>query len=173
MQIAWRASEGNLAYWRTFTREREARGADAGADAAFGQRVVQGLARAIEKKQPLWVETSRGINPSVQRTATRPSVIGATVYLLSDGACASACLDFADRLLAMPGTRVVGAETNGDGLLMDIRTLQMPSGLTSIAVPQKIYLNRRRGHLERYRADTAYPGPWKDGAVKQRVIGLP
>jgi hypothetical protein len=172
-QVAWRASAGNLEFWRAFTRERDARGAEAKEDAAFGRRVAQGLAKAIAQKQSLWIETSRGINPSVQRGAFRPSLFAATVYLLSDGACASACLDFADRLLAMPGTRVIGADTDGDGLLMDIRTLPMPSGLTSIAVPQKIYLNRRRGHLERYRAEVAYAGPWADVAVKQWVIGLP
>ncbi|MCC6243287.1 MAG: hypothetical protein IT353_10625 [Gemmatimonadaceae bacterium] len=172
LQIGWRATQENLAYWRNWTREQERQLPDTATDVVFGRSVIRGLTGALARKQPLWIETSRGINPSVNRGPARPSVIGATVMLLSDGACFSACLDFADRVLAMPGTRLIGADTDGDGLLMEIRTIPLPSGLTSVAIPQKIALNRKRGHRERYRVDLPYTGPWSDDALKVWVAGL-
>ncbi len=169
VEIAWRASPDNLAHWRTWVAERERRGPDARGELRFGRGIVEGMSRAIGRGESLYVERGHGINPSVQRDVRRPTLFPAVVSLLSDGTCASACLDFADVLLSMPGTRVLGADTGGDGLLMDIRVLPVPSGLVSIAVPQKVYVNRRRGHMQAYVADIRFPGPWTDGAVVRWV----
>ncbi len=169
IEVAWRASPDNLAHWRQWMTDRERRGSAAGEELSFGRRIVDGMSRSLARGESLYVERGEGINPSVRRDAPRKGVFPAAVSLLSDGSCASACLDFADLLLSMPGTRVVGADTGGDGLLMEIRVLPVPSGLLSIAVPQKVYVNRRRGHLERYEADVRFSGPWTDEAVVRWV----
>ena len=138
--------------------------------------MLKGLEQAIEHHDSLWIARHRGINPPAARDpalATRPSLFPATVALLSDGACASACLDFADEVLSMPGTTLLGADTGADGLLMEIRGAPLPSGLMSIAVPMKAYVNRKRGFLERYKADVTFGGPWTDEAVVRWVVSLP
>ena len=127
--------------------EMAARGAVGKTNAATGRAVSKGLASAIERRDSLWTTHNRGINPAAVRDpsrAARPSLFPARVALLSDGACASACLDFADEVLSMPGTSVIGADTGADGLLMEIRAAPLPSGLMSIAVPMKAYVNRKR-----------------------------
>jgi hypothetical protein len=94
-----------------------------------------------------------------------------TVVLLTSGRCASACLDFADRVLAVPGVLHVGQETSADTVYMEIRTERLPSGLGTLYLPTKVYRNRRRGHNEPYRPSLVYPGAiGDDGAVKRWVL---
>lgn len=176
VEIAWRASADNLAHWRQYAEEMTARGATGKDNAATGRAVVKGLAQAIEHHDSLWTTHNRGINPAATRDPSRvarPSLFPANVALLSDGTCASACLDFADEVLSMPGTMLLGADTGADGLLMEIRAAPLPSGLMSIAVPMKARVNRKRGYLERYKADVTFDGPWTDDAVVQWVVSQP
>ena len=176
IEIAWRASADNIAHWQRYADENAARGEVGKGNAANGRSVVNGLSQARARGDSLMTTRFRGRNPSTVRDparTARPSLFPASVALLSDGTCASACLDFADEVLSMPGTSVLGADTGADGLLMEIRTAPLPSGLMSIAVPMKAYVNRKRGYLEAYKADVRFDGPWTDEAVIKWVLSQP
>jgi hypothetical protein len=81
-------------------------------------------------------------------------------------------LDFADIALHLPGTQLVGMDTSGDGLLMEVRDQDLPSGLSRVILPLKVYRGRARGALEAYRADVTYDGVWDDLPVRAWVIEL-
>lgn len=172
IRIGWRASAENLEYWKDWTRKQAERGGDAGSEIAYGEKVIAGMERAIARGDVLWTESSIGKNPPVARRTGRKPLFEAQVYMLSDGTCASACLDFADRVLHMPGVSLIGADTSGDGLLMEIRIERSPSGMASAKIAQKIYLNRGRGHLETYSADIEHTGAWDDAALATWVQSL-
>lgn len=172
IRIGWRASADNLEYWKDWTKAQAERGDAAGSEIAYGEKVIAGLQGAIARGDVLWTESSVGKNPPVARRTDRKPLFAAKVYMLSDGSCASACLDFADRALQMPGVSLIGAGTSGDGLLMEIRIERSPSGMASAKIAQKIYLNRSRGHLETYSADIEHTGAWDDAAVAAWVQNL-
>lgn len=83
------------------------------------------------------------------KAETSPSLTSARVVLLTDADCASACLDFADILLPL-GAIHAGQPTFADTVYMDIRTVELPSKLGRLSIPQKVYRNRPRGHNQAY-----------------------
>ena len=72
------------------------------------------------------------------------------MILLTDLLCGSACLDFADIMLKLPGVIHAGQPTWAHTVYMDIRSLALPSKLGSFCIPQKVYPNRIRGNNQPY-----------------------
>lgn|GEM_PF-3410980 len=70
------------------------------------------------------------------------------------------------------GRPILPMLTQRDGMLMDLRTILAPSGMVSTGVPQKIYLDRNRGHMEPSRADERYLGRWTDAELSAWVRTL-
>jgi hypothetical protein len=110
---------------------------------AFRDRVI--AARAAGES---WVEQDAG------RTLTRADVVArhghlhrfdAKVALLTDGECVSACLDFADIVLQVPGVVHVGQTTGADSVYLVGSRSRMPSGNT-LVMPVKVWRNRTRGN---------------------------
>jgi hypothetical protein len=85
-------------------------------------------------------------------------VLASKVVLLTDGWCASACLDFADLLLAIPGVRHVGAATYADAVYIDNRSVRLPSDLGWFGFSMKVYRGRPRGHNQPYVPTSPYEG---------------
>lgn len=83
-------------------------------------------------------------------------------YLVTDGACASACLDFADVMRRLPGVTHVGAATSADTIYMENTGAPLPSGLTSLSYSMKVYKNRERGGNEWYDPHVRWPSPPQD-----------
>ena len=81
--------------------------------------------------------------------AVRPAS-KARVLFLTDGSCGSACLDFADLMLKLPNVFHIGQETGADTVYMDIRHVDLPSGLGSFSLAQKVYRDRPRKHNQSY-----------------------
>ena len=77
-------------------------------------------------------------------TRTVESPVTADVIVITDGACASSCLNFMDELLALPGVRHVGEETSSDTQYIDVRWVDLPSGIGRLWVPLKVYRDRLR-----------------------------
>ena len=96
----------------------------------------------------------------------------AKVYVLSNGSCGSSCLNFADTVLMVPGVKLIGAATSADGVYMDVRSVDLPSGLGSVTFAQKVERGGGRAELEYYDADIAYDGAWSDAAVRKWVMGV-
>lgn len=177
--VDWRASPGNRDYIAEFTPEL-ARQFGAGSEIVqWAHRAHDGIDGAISRGEAFWRDREPGETGEIavsggytQQRPNGPSPIPARVYVLSNGVCASACLDFADIILHIPGVQLVGGDTSGDGLMMEIRTTNLPSGLVQVGLPMKVYRGRGRGPLESYRADIGYDGVWSDEAVRAWVMEL-
>ncbi len=175
----WRVSAANRDYIAGLAPELIER---FGADSEIGQwvvRVCDGISAALARGDALWRQREDGQTGPFPTgggfTRQRPqgaSPFPARVYVLSNGTCASACLDFADIVLHVPGVRLIGADTGADGLLMEVREQTLPSGLVSIVLPMKVIRGRARGSMEAYAADAAYDGVWTDEAVCAWVMKL-
>ncbi len=173
--VDWRGSEGNADYWRAWSaRMREEFGVFSGSwlrAVAISDRLREAAAKSV----PFYRDGSDETGPSGGQSKRRPngdSPFAAKVYVLSNGACASSCLNFADRVLFVPGVQLIGLDTYGDGMLMDVRSETLPSGLARIVLPQKVARGRGRGALEVYAADVRYDGAWDDASVRAWVMGL-
>ncbi|MEO0830144.1 MAG: S41 family peptidase, partial [Pseudomonadota bacterium] len=122
--VDWRASSGNIAELR---RQAEADISDPPIDL---------LEKACAAGETLARATATVTEPEGEAP---PSPFAGRVFLLTDGACASACLDFADIARRLPGVVHVGRPTNADTLYIEVRGEMLPSGLGQIAVPMKVY----------------------------------
>lgn len=172
----WRASAGNIDYWRKW-RETVAvpQFGENSEMAAYARKVVEGMQRAIERGEAIWRDGPARVGRGGGLTTRRPqgrSPFPARVYVLSNGACASSCLDFADTVLQIPGVRLIGAGTSGDGAYVEIRDEVLPSGLATITLPQKAQRGADRGPFEAYAPDLAYDGAWDENSVRTWVIDL-
>src|SRR3546814_12288574 len=78
------------------------------------------------------------------------------VYFVTNGSCASACLDAAD-LWKELGAIQIGQETSADTLYMDVRQDVLTSGLAGVSIPMKVYRGRARGSNEPLRPVHPYP----------------
>jgi hypothetical protein len=175
----WRASPANRDYIASFAPQLIEQ---FGAESEIGQwavRVRDELTAAVERGEPLWRLREDGQTGPIpvgggltQRRPRGASPIPAHVYVLSNGTCASACLDFADIVLHVAGVRLIGADTSADGLLMEVREQRLPSGLATLVLPIKVSRGRARGSMEAYAADIAYGGVWTDESVRAWVMGL-
>jgi hypothetical protein len=67
------------------------------------------------------------------------------VALLTHKGCASACLDFADLVLSVPGAIHLGEATSGDTVYIDVGYEPLPSG-NRLMLPLKVWRNRLRGN---------------------------
>lgn len=175
----WRVSQRNLDYINSFAPELIAQFGEDSEIAEWVRAVRRGFEDSLASGAPMWRARDDGESGPVAGgggyTLRRPhgqSPIPARVFMLSNGACASACLDFADIVLHIPGVQLIGMDTAGDGLLMEVRDQTLPSGLSSLVLPLKVYRGRARGALEAYRADAAYDGVWEDANVRAWVMQL-
>ncbi|OWQ48856.1 hypothetical protein CDL60_02915 [Roseateles noduli] len=88
------------------------------------------------------------------------------LVLLTDSHCASACLDFADLVLRVPGAVHAGHPTSGDTRYMDIVVRALPSG-ARLALPLKVWHGRPRGDNEPLVPRFPYAGDIGDTAAVQ------
>lgn len=175
----WRVSPANRDYIAGFAPQLLEQ---FGAESEIGQWVVRirdEMSAGVERGDALWRQREDGETGPIPTgggfTRQRPqgaSPFPARVYVLSNGTCASACLDFADIVLHVPGVRLIGADTGADGLLMEVRQQALPSGLATLVLPMKVNRGRARGSMEAYAADAAYDGVWTDDAVRAWVMEL-
>jgi hypothetical protein len=171
----WRASAGNLAHAQSVEQDSSKRFGQFSPERQNASRVADRLAAWLNKAPPLWRDGADDLPAPVTGTVPRasgPRPFPATVYLLSNGTCASACLDFIDLAWRVPGTRLLGATTAADGLLLDVRDVMLPSGQAMLTLPQKVMRSRVRGHLQPYVPDAAYAGPWTDQQTRAWVLRM-
>lgn len=88
------------------------------------------------------------------------------VYFLTDYVCSSACLDFADLVLRLPGVTHIGQPTSGDAVYIDNTEVNLPSGLATLSLSMKVWRNRVRGNNAYYSPAHDWPGgPMTDDAI--------
>lgn len=177
--VDWRASRSNADYVGTGSLLLRLRYPGRSIGTTWAKVIAPGLRAAVRSGQPFFregadnaVATTAPAGPLSARRIRGPSPFPATVYVLTNGTCASACLDFADIALNMSGVVHIGAETGADGLLMEVRSMDLKSGRGSLSLPIKVVRGRARGNLESYTPDVSFDGPWSDEAVRAWVLSL-
>lgn len=172
--VDWRATESNAGFIASIIPEL--RGTGTSPDVlALLTRVEAGMRGAIAAGRPYWRQegdtTARG--GLTKRRPTGVSSFPAKVVLLTDDGCASACLNFADRLLAKPGVTHVGMVTGADNLYIDKRApVTSPSGHARLDYSLKVYRGRPRGDMEAYTPDITYAGEWTTTALRVWILDL-
>lgn len=152
--VDWRASQSNAAG----LREQAARSRRDGQQAEYEYRskLAEDLEQATREGREL---VRRDSPPSTAGEAIKgPSPFRGRVFLLTDTACASACLDFADIARRLPGVVHVGQPTFADSIYIDNTETMLPSGHGQLSYSLKVYRNRIRGNNQWYEPAVRWPG---------------
>jgi hypothetical protein len=178
---AHRVSAGNLAHFEALL-PRIAGQAGEGSDFyRYFAALVDSLRVAIEDGRDLYDHNvdldqegdGADAGPVHADAADGGPLYGGQLFLLTDAACASACLDFMDVALALPRAIHVGQPTNGDTNYMEIRGLTLPSRNGRLNFATKVYRDRSRGHNQWFTPVHAWAGDIADtAAVEAWVAGL-
>lgn len=164
--VEWRASEENADFIERSTLPRFEPGSDT---RAYLERLVAAIRAGVASGDEL-VSVSDDEPGDAETSEIPPHPLGERVVLLTDGWCASACLDLADLLLAIPGVRHVGSPTYADAVYIDNRGVMLPSRLGWFGFSMKVYRNRPRGHNEPYLPDLEYPGERRETDALQAWV---
>lgn len=134
--------------------------------------ILDGMSAALERGETLWRQPRNGDDAAPGAPALlRPRRLraDADVIVLTDSACASACLDALDLWLPL-GAIHAGGETSADTLYMEIGSQQLPSGLARIGLPMKVYRGRARGNNQPYVPAHPFPADTVDAAAVEAWI---
>ncbi len=101
---------------------------------------------------------------------TEHSLYKGKTVLLTDSYCGSACLDFADLSLSIPGLVHMGEETSADTVYLEIRMVTLKSGLGQFSLAQKVYRDRPRAHNQSYIPQYLYEGKMTDTDGLQKWV---
>lgn len=163
--VDWRVSPANIEHVKGIAANvRERAGADA---AKRWEAIAEGMSTAQAKGQKLFHMPDEA---EPETRAGEPLFKG-KVFLVTDSQCGSACLDFVDRIRALPNATHTGLTTNADSLYMEVRSLTLPSGIARLGLPTKVYRNRPRGHNQPYEPQIVFNGDLNDTAAVERWIG--
>lgn len=94
----------------------------------------------------------------------------AQIIVLIDQNCASATLDFLDRITSANQCTLVGSETGYDTAYMECRKEILPSKTGALILPIKVYKNRKRKSRERYKPTIKAELDHTEQAVKEWFI---
>ncbi len=160
--VDWRASETNIAMISAYVDLLRAGGESPGT-IAMAEIVVNSMRQARAAGQPYWRQPSTSeAAPVAPEAPTNP--MAGRVYVLTDSACASACLDAVDLWKAM-GAVQIGRETSADTVYMEVGSGELPSGLASLGIPMKVYRGRARGNNETHQPQHLFDGNMTDDAA--------
>jgi hypothetical protein len=123
------------------------------------QAVIEGMRQAQAQHQNLYEEKTKfqtfknmhPINP-----------VTAKIVVIMNASCVSTCLDFIDMLKAMDhDITLIGETTDADAVYMEVRVIDLASGMGRLQFPIKMYRNRLRGHNQPYVPDIPFPAACK------------
>jgi hypothetical protein len=92
------------------------------------------------------------------------------IVLVTSASCFSACLDFLDRMRLHPASVQVGHTTGVDTIYMEAWAQPLPSGLSEISYPMKVYRNRKRKNNEAYAPKVTYDDKLADTDALRKWI---
>lgn len=164
--VDWRASPAIIPLHEEVVKTLEEQGDES---AAFYRQLVSDLRVAISKGQPY----VRVANPPTKPLEAPPNPVKGPVFLLTDGVCASACLDFVDLAIRLPDVKHIGLPTDADTLYLENRFFELPSGLARLTSSTKVIRERARGNNEWYDPKVRWPGGvMTDEAVAKWIASL-
>lgn len=154
-QTWWRASKGNIAYvqndlvsWAKETKQLEY--------ITYFEELGKNMNAALLKDLKFYIENNddpKNKKQTQQNTNLAAAAFRKPVYVIVHGYCASACLDALDVFTLFDNTKIIGAPSSGDSTYMDVRYQKTTSGLGTVTIPNKVYVNRPRGNGEIYLPD--------------------
>ncbi|MFW0756049.1 S41 family peptidase [Pseudomonas sp. H11T01] len=121
-----------------------------------------------EKKEWLRQPSTSSIDQEILKGFNAQGFKG-KLALVTDSFCASACLDFADVVLAIPGVVHLGLPTSADTLYIDIGSQSLPSG-AQFWIPLKVWRDRTRGNNQSYDPPFIFDGDINDTAAVQKWV---
>lgn len=136
--VDWRASAANAEHVHGIAQQNADRGREA--SAAAWRRVAESIDAAVAAGE----DYARQDFSARETTRTAPIPVTAQIIVITDRRCASACLDFMDKVRAMPNVIHVGAETSSDTQYIDVRFAALPSRTGALIIPLKVYRDRLR-----------------------------
>jgi hypothetical protein len=148
-QVWWLADAPNVEHFRQFATEFRTQGRSK--DAAELDDVARHLSTALNEGKRFYVEDF-GASFGTGKGDAEPRQLP-PVYVITDGGCASACLDALDVFTQFRSVKLVGAPTSADSTYLDIRFQPLPSDRGVVILPTKIWVRRPRGAGEVYRPD--------------------
>ncbi|MFN7163561.1 MAG: peptidase S41 [Hyphomonas sp.] len=160
--VDWRASEENLAELEPYVAQFREMGDPVMIN--WIERVVSGLAAARAEGDAFWIDAGEGAGEPVPLSADAVSQMTGKVFVLTDAACFSACLDAVD-LWKAAGAVQAGQVTGGDTVYIENRSVTLPSGLAGYAQSMKVYRGRHRGNNEPHVPAHVFGGDIGDDAA--------
>lgn len=165
--VDWRASPENAEHVHGIAKKHVDRGRESAAE------YWTGLAQRIDAAVAADENYVRQGFVVREITRTLRSPVSARVIVITDGACASACLDFMDRLIALPGVLHIGEETSSDTQYIDVRRVDLPSRTGRLFIPLKVYRERLRPPGGTYVPEISVDASGLDwGAVDRLIAGF-
>lgn len=145
--VEWRPSDEKIAIMDKYMLLAGLAGLDA-STRQYWKTVLEGLKQARKEGVDLWREPKRipmqtkSADEAAQLASLTP--FAGKVFVLTDGHCASACLNAVDLWTAL-GAVQVGRETDADTLYMDLVEIRVPGFPAEVNLPTKVFRNRARG----------------------------
>lgn len=167
MTVTWRVSRGNLAAIRDLFATQSRAGQLSANTTAWFRATIDGLEKAVEAGSDTWVIKPDGAGPATRAAELPVPRLKGPVYVVTDPACMSACLDAVD-LWTRLGAITVGQETGADTMYMEVRQVPLPAGLGSFSLPMKVYSGRTRGSNEPVLPRHRYVGDVSDTSTLQK-----
>jgi hypothetical protein len=165
--VDYRISDDNITHAQVIIDQATAE--DRMRVAAHFEVVLSGMLAARDRGEGFFEQ--RWDPPEEPVEASNP--VQARVFFLTDGACGSACLDFADKMLALDRVLHIGAETYADSAYMENRPVALPSGFARMGLPIKVYRGRARVSGQTYVPDILYAeADWSTEALQAWVTRL-
>jgi len=150
-EVWWRASKGNTEYVQSLIDVVK----DQPEMYQLITTVAKGMAQSLKSNKPFYIESEdHQLTQSESKLLT--SDFTTKVFVIVPPQCASACLDAIDVFKLFPNTQLFGAPSSADSTYMEVRLVDLPSGLGKVIVPNKVYVNRARGKGDYYKPDIAY-----------------
>ncbi len=172
MYALWRVSPATAAEFKESLADALRNGGVDAPSIAFRLEYARRLTAALATHEA-WVRQDGGsaITPSlVAQWGARPRHFAGRIALVTDDACFSACLDFVDEAMLVPGTLRLGHTTAADTRYMEVGMYRIDDDL-SVQMPRKVWLGRPRGNNVPYPADVPYAGAMdNDEAVRRWVL---
>jgi hypothetical protein len=168
----WRASKGNADHFLAYADQMAA--TKQMETSAWARRNGEGMQQALARKELYFIvrddaPAASTLDPNAD-LPTDPPAFSKPLYVVVPGQCASACLDALDVFTRFPNTKLIGAPSSADSTYMDVRFKRLASGMASVIIPNKMYVNRPRANGQGYApAITVNDLEWSTGNFMKAI----
>ena len=169
----YRVSPENVAHFESMLPGMRERAGENSDFYRYFKKVAQGMRTALENGEAFYRDHDPSKNTTITDVEKPKSEYAGMLYFLTDGYCASACLDFADVAHMLPDMIHVGQHTSADTVYMEVRSIPLPSGRGRLNIATKVIRDRPRGHNEYYTPRHIYTGDiWNTEKVAEWLMGI-